>query len=520
MARPGKNNNHAEEIRCPYCNQDFDPADLLFCDFTDQLIEDEGAYDPVHAAFMKGIITFTQEQSEGRTVQMAKRKRYYFHPWSDKNRQGKPFTKPNSMRMGDAGFPESITIYRAKGLTPLMEAGQEEEKAVEQTAEVEEGFGGFRRGGIRQDSEGPQFSPDTTFVLSVKACPKCHCRLPEAIGKYPLHRIGVLGGTRAGKTTYMTLAAHQLENSVGLPKGLVETCLISEESKRFFDFLIGSLKINRLAATPMHYSDGVQVVFPIVATITPTGNAQPFILAINDCPGEAMLDRAYLNNFYALEEMEGALMVMDPSQFLLHETMRLESKEVCDVAFNRTIGEFTLLMNNMSKLRNMAFVLAKLDLVYGIEQHHKIRPGDYSCIDESDLREQHHNGVALNWIEQLSIQVSGAISTNLGYADYLDKLKSLEERKSGLVTKSFCCSTRTWNPVLKVFIDPTSPDSPEVNVNLTGYRLLEPLLYLLARNGNLPVKMEVEPEHDDDEISDPDIEGGSAIGRFFRRLFG
>lgn len=526
MAKLKKPEEDIQAIRCPFCNQDFDPHDILFCDEENFPVGDIHNYDPVHGSFLAGIIQFNKvEGANNQSAEVASRKKYYFHPWSGKNRGGKPFFEPLKTEKGNAGYPASITVYRKNGLTPQREMGRSQAAASAATAEEADEIGSIFQREQQPEDDGPRFAEDTTFTLRTKACPKCHCFLPDDVGDLPLYRITVLGSSRAGKTTYMTLAAHQLTSGIGLPRGLVNNCTISRDSKRFFDYLIKSMQIGKLEATTMDYRDKIQVVFPIVCTIKPHGEGGPFILAINDCPGEAMESTAYLDNFYALASMDSALMIIDPSQFMLDRAPQAQAygaewesgmqqpaqKTVCEVAFPSTLREFTQRLKDMKQLKHIAFTLAKLDLVYGTREHDRIRPGDYTHISQSDITQQHSDGVDMNWIDTLSIQVSDAITTRLGFLDYVNRIENVYIEKPGTQVKSFCCSTRSWNADSKSFIDPSQGLSDHVNVNLSGYRLLEPLLYLMAVEELLPQMNREEPE--------PELEPAETPG-FFRRLFG
>ena len=492
LAKNLRNTQQKAKLNCPFCNQDFEPEDILFCDEEEQLVPNEN-YDPVHRKFLESIIQYNQVVDDsGNRIILRNRQKYYFHPWSDKNRQGKPFNKPINIKMGEGGVPERLTIYRANGLTPARENSVINQETREESSPVpvdENLYGDYYSGSAQQSTEEDlPFSPEVSFVLTTKACPKCHCYLPDDIGKYPLFRITILGSTRAGKTTYMTMAAHQLENlNVGMPAGLIQRFSMSKDSKRYFDYLRECLKVGKLEATPLLMSNGVRVVFPIVSTIYPEGkNQQPFILAINDCPGEAMVQGAFLDNFYALGSMDGAMMIIDPSQFSseIYDIEDATQEEIaqrtrCEVAFNNTLSEFVSRLGDMKKLRYIAFTLAKLDLVYG--RNNKIQPQQYDKIDEHDIKKQHQNGFDFEFVDNLNLQVNDAISSKLLYEDYSCKVNSIIEKTNGSVSaKSLCCSTYSWNPVSEKFI-------PPVGVNQNGYRMLEPILYLLASAALLPV---------------------------------
>lgn len=519
MARNQFNQKNNPGILCPFCNKYFEPEDVLFCDEDPvDLVLNEN-YDPIHKKeILDKVIQYTQViDNNGNTISLRNRKKYYFHPWSDKNWTGGVFHKPLEIEMGPGGIPKQINIYRVNGLTPSKLNGENSAQSKDETAaaDIEQSlYGSYYMDTAQQAADDkPPFPQGETLKLETKACPKCHCYLPDGIGDYPLYRITILGSTRAGKTTYMTMAAHQLETlNAGIPSGLINRTNMSQDSQRYFDYLRESLKAGKLAATPKDMTNGIKTVFPIVLTVFPV-DMHPFILAINDCPGEAMLDRSYLINFYAIETMNNAMMIIDPTQFSpdIQDTSGLSQEEIaqrtiCDVPFSKTLNGFVSILGDMKNLQNVAFTLAKIDLVYGEEE--KIRPGQYSHIDEYDVKKQHQNGVDFDFINDLDLQINGAIRTNLLYEDYTNKINLVTKESNGEVSvKSFCCSTYSWHMVDKEF-------KPPVGVNQDGFRLLEPILYLLAKDGLLPVKTNGTNAAEEAEETK---KGGGFFGRLFGR---
>ncbi len=485
-------------ITCPFCGKGFEPEDILFCDTVRGHAVEAKLYDSVYGTFLDDIISFNPvTNGDDITVEMEKRELYYFHPWSDKNRKDKPlFQMPVECEYGNCKlYPARIKVVRNNGLTPRMEANEAEQDGsssapIAFSIESELTNGQFQNASTNQsDEDRPNFQGDVTRVLTTKACPRCHCYLPDEIGCHPLHSVVMLGSTRAGKTTYMTMAAHQATSGVGLPAGLM-SCSLSDESKRYFDYLIKCMKYGILPSTPLDDKNNIHVVFPLLFTVVPQGGLEPFFLSIHDCPGEAMQNNDYLSNFPVLGTAEGAIMMLDPFQFLKDRNAQGLSTQcdTCTESFNSTLNLFEKNLSFFKSLQQLVFALTKFDLIYGDHPDNKIHPDDYPYMDQMSLDEQHENGVDLEWIRNLSTQVRGAIANQLEYPDFENRADALKQKSEALKVTTLCCSTQSWNDAAKRFVPVIDKSSEKGTANMIGYRLLEPLLCVLAANNLLPVK--------------------------------
>ena len=483
-------------IRCPFCGNDFEPEDILFCDVLENQPEEASLYDSVYADFSEKFIQLnavnaTDSKGDPVTIKMEPRKQYYLHPWSDTNRKDKPpFHKPLQCKNGNAHklYPARIKVRRNNGLSPRMEMSVPEpsDTATQQTEgsyiNTLNSKPLFKSGANPSEEDHPQFPGDPIKTLSQKACPHCHCFLPDDIGLYPLHRVVVLGSTRAGKTTYMTLAAHQITSGTGMPAGLMK-CTISEESRRYFDYLTQCMKFDVLEATRFENSNRIKVVFPLLFTVYPDSGS-PFFLSIHDCPGEAMQNNTYLANFDELSDSQSVIMMLDPYQFIPNAN----EEGHCTINFNDTVNLFESNLQFFSDLRQIVFTLTKMDLIYGTDDDHYIKPKVYPNIDEKNLEDQHKDGINLTWIDDMSVQVSGAITTQLGYGHYETQICNLAKAQSNLGITSLCCSTLSWSNGNQCFVPIIEDRDGRRAYNMNGYRVLEPLLCVLAKCNLLPVK--------------------------------
>lgn len=144
------------------------------------------------------------------------------------------------------------------------------------------------------DSESEDIQEEKSFRSSLRLCPFCHMTLPAGFMTDPVRRIGLLGGSRCGKTTYMIIACKYMENRFdkldsGLDLGSVK---FLPECRQYLNALYESQReAAGAAATEMKQSAAREKpVFPMIAHITPNNKSyKPFFLAIQDIPGEYML---------------------------------------------------------------------------------------------------------------------------------------------------------------------------------------------------------------------------------------
>ena len=133
-----------------------------------------------------------------------------------------------------------------------------------------------------------------TVIITTRLCPKCHMTLPKGFASERIRRVGLIGGSRCGKTTYMVVAAKYIKDVFGLAgEGMnLGTVEYVPESKKYLDRLYGEhLTMAGEGGTPAENSGLMDPpVFPIAVHIRPTNHAYaPFYLVFQDIPGEYLL---------------------------------------------------------------------------------------------------------------------------------------------------------------------------------------------------------------------------------------
>ena len=554
-------NAEAVKYYCPFCSKEILPEEVLFADEDKNApVLSESEYDPKRFKdFESRVLSFTDVNTpDGGIISMELRPVYRYHRWT-KPAGDLPYQEPISVSRSDKSpFPDDITILRSNGMTPKQLSGDEaapwavvekaEEEAPKEPEKKESTAAMLRKammGGQATKQEetenNSKIYKDIELTLAEKVCPHCHCVLPENFGELETYRVAMLGGTRSGKTTYMVAAANLLKQQGGLPSGVITSCTISKESARYFDFLIKCMEYNKLAATVLDAQTVIRFVFPIVMNVTTVdteGSEHEFILIINDIPGEAMTDKTFMMNYPGLRLADAAIMLMDPMQFVTAISMKdklaksdLEmlhtpgdTIDESDVKAHR-LAQFTPLSfgdtlnsvkkmitdSKFTKLSCFTLVLNKLDLLYAGENpfidekvapslsyihgiHHLSSIGDGSDPAQS----QHDDGVDLELIRRINNQVVYLIQDRLKFSGYSSTIQPVADITGEIMT--LCTSVRNWNAGRNNFCRLTDENGKAEAETIIGFRLLEPLLYVLAKMGLVRTKEHVDVDVGDEQV--------------------
>lgn len=567
--------NETKQYYCPFCSQEIIPEEVLFVDNDwniGGIVESE--HDPQRFEKLESrVLRFTnQVTADGKKIELQSRPIYRYHRWHKPTKENLPWQEPIEVNIkGNSPFPEKIKILRGNGLTPKQLMGAEKapwENETKEDAPVpaeeekkEKSLAAMMKATIAAQVSNKVETENTNNadenyasirkILTEKACPHCHSILPEKFGVAAMHRIMMLGGTRSGKTTYMVAAANLLKNQSGLPLGVISGCTIAKESERYFNFLIECMEYGKLETTPLDNASVTRFVFPIVVNVTALNEAQEeheFILIINDIPGEAMRDKDFLMNYCGLLEADAGIMLIDPLQFVpALDTKRemaredLQQRQGSEAAIDDSMvkkhleQQFTpypfletfkyvkamIAENDFYNLRCFSMVLNKFDLLYAgrtpfIDQNvansltriHGIHNLGQIKGSTSQAQSQHDDGIDLDLIASISRQVVGIIEGRLRFKNYSTSLAPIGMKTGEVVT--LCTSVRNWNAAEGNFFNPIVDGKAEAE-DIIGFRLLEPILYVLAKTGLLITKQSgFEPE--------PELESEPPRG-WWKRLF-
>ena len=251
---------------------------------------------------------------------------------------------------------------------------------------------------------------DITQKTTVRLCPKCHMTLPEGFSTEKVRRIGLLGGPRCGKTTYMVVACMYMEKYLGLLSGGLDLGAVSflPECDQYLKKLYNSQRRAAGAAATDVDSKAIKdkPVFPIIAHIVPSNiDYKPFFVIIQDIPGEYMRpeNKNKLINS-AIPLSTDLISLVDINSLTWTQMMSTtEFGAYCKLGPGELFKNFSTLGNELKKnkkLQTIQLCLTKIDFWQAANPEIKnstilFRPGD----------EEHRNSISDQRLETIDIQV-------------------------------------------------------------------------------------------------------------------
>lgn len=288
---------------CLYCGKKIEPDEILFVDETSIPYED-----PIRDAFFRrcGMIA-----GEG----IAKFQRLYHRVNSE-----------NVQQRDENGFPFTITYRRCDGLTAdelTQLAGNAPVQTVTETVEnvpenngfgtdTYEGFGGMENAAVVAPAANVIVKPtsEEIEILATRACPHCHCDLPQEFGLLPVYSVQILGGRASGKTAFLICLHQQLNRQMSMYE--LGTADLLDESRLYLDPKVLYYEEN---GTPQP-TKRIQKIFPLVYHITAKYQAteKEAFVCFHDVAGEGMANANYLHNLAGLGRSRNLLYIIDPNQ--------------------------------------------------------------------------------------------------------------------------------------------------------------------------------------------------------------
>ncbi len=363
---------------CHFCGKDIQPDQVLFVDSTYT-----NAY-------------FTDEQ------------RYQFllkcssdYPFESGNSfRGSYFTctEPNIVsRWDENGFPRELQARSCDGLTPRelmqMPANENERKSI---------------------------STDTEIVaLRVRACPRCHCRLPAEFGLIPTFSVCLFGGRAAGKTAYLISLFQQL--STQLEASNLGTAVLLEESRRYIEPQMELFaKTGATTPTPV----GARL-FPLVLRYMNLNFNPPkhCFIAMYDIAGEGISDEDYLAAHEGLKRADTIMLMLDPNMLCqgayFHtvssntredynrfaapfEEAEAESHDFFSGSMTRFLSDAYIVAKDLH-LKHIIAVVTKMDQPLSVDAQLFASP---NCILKlNNITTVHHNAVDTSVLLEVSNQL-------------------------------------------------------------------------------------------------------------------
>lgn len=262
------------------------------------------------------------------------------------------------------------------------------------------GFAGFFNIGNREEESEVQSDNGEIYAeSSVRVCPVCHMSLIDGFDSDPVVRIGLLGGSRSGKTTFMVVASKYLKERFA-GNGDLDVHLagvrFAEESKRFVDRL---------------YKDGIMAtvkdevnlqmkdppVLPVMIRVTPNNKEyRPFIVILQDIPGEYMDPDAETEELLAcsgIKESTDLIMFIDSNHFVETRQRKRDQNideqygQYCDKKLVDLFSNYEVLGRRLNgkQLKSVQIAITKLDFL--IEADPRLEAAVFSHSGDKEHRD-------------------------------------------------------------------------------------------------------------------------------------
>lgn len=318
---------------------------------------------------------------------------------------------------------------------------------------------------------------DEVRDIVTKVCPHCHSRLPiRDMIKSKTHHVFLLGGTGAGKTTYLVAMLQQLEQM--LSKGLhLASVSFGAESEPYYHTLREQYSTKGvLDATQLKTQLGGGI-FPIVMDIESSSAAnQRAFVVLHDFPGEGMKEEEYLANLRELEKAETVIVIGDVNQFYNIDRERTKDIRYFEGDFDGMFRSIRGSAIPAMTASTVLCVLLKIDLIMSREGE-QVRAGYIApkqALQSGDMG-MHVGAVDMDTIDRASRTIDENIRqvTSKSLTNHLRTVFDAQKQKPQCY-KCFGVST---------FTKTESGWSNIYDVSGTKHRVIEPMLFLLAHWG-------------------------------------
>lgn len=447
------------ECRCLFCGEHFRAREIEFCievpatgDFYDQVFED-------HIRTYKGC-----EDKEAP-----------YRIWIDWTED-----EANILKWEDDTLP-----FMVRG--PL--------RNVTNSQASDFGFGLSLFGNAdSSEEEEPQSDDDKIWrKSSIRVCPKCHMTLPTGFMSDKKIHIGLTGGQRSGKTTYMVVVTKYLQQRLhGMGNGVgLGTVTLVPECEECIDYIYE----NGVAPTvAIAGQEEDPPVLPVIMRITPSDkDYKPFYLILQDIPGEYMRPEPKFKEMLSssnIKESTDIIMLIDVNHFIETRQRRDRAKdadkygEYCRMDINRLFENFENLGVILDKqtMSSVQISITKLD--FWKEEDNRIavtafgKPGD----------NRHKGAISESRLNQVNNQMRAVLGQMYG-ADYSGLLNVLIDRLDLKGSPIYSAYTAVASKTVPEH-EAEFHDGTEVNFSYS-LNVMEPLLNIFACHKVLPVKREL-----------------------------
>jgi len=348
------------------------------------------------------------------------------------------------------------------------------------------------------ESYGSDVDEEEEVLAQERLCPYCHFTLPEGFATDRVIQVGLLGGSRSGKTTYMAVVTEYLKNKMGsLNTGLeLAKVEILPECQKYQEALYYRQRETKGAdTTPIVGEIRDQMIMPIIIHLTPLNDQYPpFFLVFQDIPGEYLIPNPQTRDLLTgsnIPRSNALIMLVDVNHFiysLQHPRLEPGEREIDSEFGGYCKQDVNTLFNNLEylsfvipkgQLNSVQCVLTKLD--FWIEEE-RDRIGDTLFVlpgDDAHRKEIDEDRLILvhDQIEAMLNGIGGEDQS--GLLNALVKSMHLEDTK---VHRSYSAVASRIVPGHEEQLRQNGADYQ------TSLNVLEPLMNIFAWEHVLPVK--------------------------------
>ena len=388
--------------------------------------------------------------------------------------------RPDNVTHEDAnGFPTMIEDHRGNAIAPadLEKNGRSDSSDSFDDAFDSDGFDdGMDNRSDRTDR--------TLHNIPRRACPKCHCELPQMFGMLKTHHVAMFGGRASGKTAYLVNLFQQLKTQ--LSENNLGSVILENESAGFLQPMIDDYE--RDGTTRPTPADGG--LLPIVCHYKNKGD-EAFI-TFYDIAGEGTADPAYMANHKGIANCETLMLMIDPNMFVggafatawnaNHMTgsdRYSESGDCCKEPLDSFLNEAGVLCREYSdKIKYIVCVITKMDML--LEASSKFfGAGDVEVI--KDIGDEHREAVDLVSLKRVGENLSLYLDRN-HRVDLKDKLVYSFGSDMRINILGVSTSTLVRSAGGDILFEPRSAAVDR------KHRIIEPFLVVLMYFGLVPAR--------------------------------
>ncbi len=335
---------------------------------------------------------------------------------------------------------------------------------------------------------------EMTVISAERLCPCCHFTLPQGFATNKVIQVGLLGGSRSGKTTYMAVVTEYLRRKMGsLNSGLelARVELLPECLKYQEALYLSQRDALGARATPIVGDEKDQMVMPLIIYLTPMDTSyQPFFLVFQDIPGEYLkpINERYLINSN-IPKSNDLILLVDINHFI--NTVQKQEDSgfggYCTQDVNELFDNIDMLGNVMPKgqLHSVQCTLTKLDFWIKEEENRL-----HGAVFASNCDDSHRQGIDDERLCLVHNQISQLLNGigNEDQSGLLDNLIKSMNLQNTQVHRSYTAIASRIVPGHEEQLRENGADYQ------SSLNVLEPLMNIFEWEHVLPVKAKTTEE--------------------------